>query len=113
MRLHPEFDSLYTYKDTLRNCMSLHPTPHTLYAYRRSWENCISPPIILRALRVFGVRESLLNSGVLQRVAVVAVCCSVLQCAVVCCSVLQRVAVCCSGLQCVAVYCSVFQCVAV
>jgi len=77
---------------------------------------------------------------VLQCVACVAVCCSVLQCVAVCCSVLQfehvsmmdrdnllfwaavdvRVSVCrwhtlscCSVLQCVAVCCSVLQCVAV
>ena len=42
-----------------------------------------------------------------------AVCCSVMQCAAVCCSVLQCVAVCCSVLQCAAVCCSVLQCVAV
>ena len=39
--------------------------------------------------------------GAISRV--VALCCSVLQCAVVSCSVLQCVAVCCSVLQCVAV----------
>jgi len=62
---------------------------------------------------------------VLQCVACVAVCCSVLQCVAVCCSVLhvygshdtlttvlQCVAVCCSVLQRVAVCCSVLQCVA-
>jgi len=45
----------------------------------------------------------------------VAVCCSVLQCAVPAfCSVLQCVAVCCSVLQCaVPAFCSVLQCVAV
>ena len=71
--------------------------------------------------------------SVLQCVAVVAVCCSVLRCVAVCCSVLgieshgytileagngmlrllQCVAVCCCVLQCVAVCCSVLQCVAV
>jgi len=44
--------------------------------------------------------------------AVLQVCCSVLQCVAVCCSVLQCVAVCCSVLQCFAVSCSVLQCVA-
>ena len=53
----------------------------------------------------------------------VAVCCSVLRCAVQCCSVVQRsavfyilskcVAMCCSGSQCVAASCSVLRCVAV
>ena len=46
-------------------------------------------------------------------VALIHVCCSVLQCIAVCCSVLQCVAVCCSVLQCVAVCCSVLQYVAV
>ena len=45
-------------------------------------------------------------------VAIVAVCCSVLQCAAVCCSVLQCAAVCCSVLQCAAVCCNVLLCVA-
>jgi len=39
--------------------------------------------------------------------------CSVLQCVALCCSVLHCVAVCCSALQCVAVCCSVLQCAAV
>jgi len=43
---------------------------------------------------------------------VVAVCCSVLQCAAVCCSVLQCVEVCCGVLQRVAVWCSALQCIA-
>ena len=46
-----------------------------------------------------------------RMVAIVAVCCSVLQRVAVCCSVLQCVAACCSVLQCVAVCCSVLQCV--
>jgi len=57
--------------------------------------------------------------SVLQRVAVwcsvlqcVAACCSVLQRVAVCCSVMQRDAACCSVLQRVAVCCSVLQCVA-
>jgi len=78
----------------------------------------------------------LFNSHIQSQADRVAVCCSVLQCAVVCCSVVQYVAVCCSVLQCVgisssvasrlsntaigacpcisvAVCCSVMQCVAV
>jgi len=55
---------------------------------------------------------------VLQRVAGVAVCCSVLQCVAVCHSVLQCVrgqmtVDCCSVLQSVAVCCSVLQCATV
>jgi len=49
------------------------------------------------------------NAGVLQCVASVAVCCSVLKCAVVCHSVMQSVEECCSVLQCVAVSCSVLK----
>ena len=48
-----------------------------------------------------------------QRLALLAVCCSVLQFVAACCSVLQCVAVCCSVLPCVAVCCSVWRCVAV
>ena len=51
--------------------------------------------------------------GVLQCVACVEVCCSVLQGIEVCCRVFQWVALCSSVLQCVAVCCSVLQCVAV
>jgi len=40
----------------------------------------------------------------------VAVCCSVLQCVAACYSVLLHAVVCCSVLQCVAVCCSVLQC---
>jgi len=36
------------------------------------------------------------GGSVIHGVAVIAVCCSVLQCVAVCCSVLQCVAVCCS-----------------
>jgi len=75
--------------------------------------------------------DSSIHRGLLQCVAVDAVCCSVskfdavyytvIQCeevscdliAAACSSVLQCAAVCCSMLQCVAVRCSALQCVAV
>jgi len=47
------------------------------------------------------------------RNTIVAVFCSVLQCAAVCCGVLWCVVVCCGVLWCVVVCCSVLQCVAV
>ena len=49
----------------------------------------------------------------LRDMTLLAVYCSVLQCAAVCCSVVQRVAVWCSVLSCVAVWCNVVQCGAV
>ena len=49
----------------------------------------------------------LFHSHIQSQADRVAVCCSVLQCAVVCCSVVQYVAVCCSVLQCVAVCCHI------
>ena len=89
---------------------------HIVNIYAVCWSVSQCVVRIYTMLRIFCICYSVYafcTWKVAKRLAVVAVCCSVLQCVAVCCSVLQCVAVCLSVLQCVAVCCSVSQCVAV